>query len=111
MAGIASVLPPTVWDHVLCVAADKLDAEIAVVLQRLQPGDEPQLRSVTWRQLFAVIHARATELNELTGFPPRAIGQEPFIVGLLAHSGYQYLVTWLALFMLRWTVGERHSMP
>ncbi|KAI0087636.1 hypothetical protein BDY19DRAFT_994946 [Irpex rosettiformis] len=97
-------LPPTVWDHLLCVAANDLDRETALILQRLgAAGDEIKLRSVTWRQLLIAVHARATELTKLTGSPSRQIGDAPFVVGLLGHSGYQYFLTWLALFMLRWT--------
>lgn len=94
------------YEYIFSIAADNLDNEAVLVLQ--DPGLEidAQLVQITWRQLTTAIHSRAAELVRLIGFPPRALGDKSFVVGLLGNNGYQYLVTWLALFVLRWTVSR-----
>lgn len=92
------------YEYISSIAADNLDNQAVLVLQDSGSEEDARLIPVTWRQLNTAIHSRAAELVRLIGFPPRALGDAPFVVGLLGHNGYQYLVTWLALFVLRWTV-------
>jgi hypothetical protein len=93
-----------VYEYILSVAAEDLDNDALLVVRDSSSEDDAQLSIITWRQLMVTVHSRAKELVKLTGFSPRILGDAPFVVGLLGHNGYQYLVTWLALFVLRWTV-------
>ena len=94
------------YEYIFSIAAENLDNEAVLVLQDIGSERDAQLVPITWRQLSAAIHSRAAELVRLIGLPPRALGEKPFVVGLLGNNGYQYLVTWLALFVLRWTVSR-----
>ena len=93
-----------VYEYLLDVAALTLDNQAVLVIQDSGSERDTRLIPVTWRQLNTAIHSRAAELVRLIGLPPRVLGDAPFVVGLLGQNGYQYLVTWLALFALRWTV-------
>ncbi|KAI0341272.1 acetyl-CoA synthetase-like protein [Trametopsis cervina] len=92
-----------VYDYLACLAAENLDTQAVYVLHDSSAEEDVKLRSVTWRHLLSAVYSRATEIAQLTSLPPRSHGDAPFVVGLLAHNGYAYLVTWLALFKLRWT--------
>ncbi|KAI0687615.1 hypothetical protein BC835DRAFT_1419809 [Cytidiella melzeri] len=97
----ADALP--VCEYILSVAAEKLDNEAVLLIQDAGTEHEVNLTTVNWRHLINAVQSRAAELLGLTGLPARVLGDEPFVVGLLGHNSYQYLVTWLALFILRWT--------
>ncbi|KAI0687623.1 hypothetical protein BC835DRAFT_1419815 [Cytidiella melzeri] len=97
----AGTLPA--YEYILSVAAENLDNEAVLVLHEKGSQDEPELTLIKWRHILTAVHSRATELVRSTGLSARALGDAPFTVGLLGNNGYQYLVTWLAILMLRWT--------
>ncbi|KAI0683733.1 hypothetical protein BC835DRAFT_1423011 [Cytidiella melzeri] len=92
-----------IYEYLFSRAAANLDHEAVLVLQDNGVEEQATLTGVKWRHIIAAVHSRAAELVQLTGTSPRALGDAPFVVGLLAHNGYNYLVTWMALLTLRWT--------
>jgi hypothetical protein len=99
------------YEYVFSVAAEDLDREAVLVIQDNGIDDKAQLSSIKWRHLLTAVHTRAEELVHTTGLSPRNPGDASLVVGLLAHTGYQFLVTQLALLMLRWTVRQLILRP
>lgn len=69
--------------------------EVVVAFPRVHPSRAYEYDQITYRQLDALVGQAAVAYSER--LPPRRQGQPLLTVGLLAESGFDYVVTELAL--------------
>jgi acyl-CoA synthetase (AMP-forming)/AMP-acid ligase II len=87
-------------DAVLRVAESCLDREAFLVFR-----DDSHLDSITWRHFMRDVCHRADYLVKVTGIVPRQLDQNAVTIALLAESTYDFIVTFVAILFLRWTVS------
>lgn len=91
-------------EYLLRVATTYADREVVCYLQDSIGEGEPITTSITWRQFLADVWTRTDYILAVTHLKPRALGQKPVVVGLLAESNYGFLVDLVAMLALRWQV-------
>ena len=96
--------PTPIPEYLLRVGQAHPDREVVCFIQDARHEANATTTSITWRQFLADVWVRTGYIAEVTGFQSRVLGKESVVVGLLAESTYNFLVTLVALLILRWQV-------
>lgn len=92
-------------ENIIRVAATDTGRKPVLIVRGISDA-ATTLLDVSWTQLFIDVRRHSEELLRSTNLQRRDPCSPLIIVGLLAQSGYGYLVYLLSMFFLRWTVSK-----